>query len=86
MGKQRSGYQERIIRNYYRNQDAIMLQRLSEMVADLFLAEGKKRATLWTRVSAALTKLKVPDSQIEHIVASNNPTLLANLLQELLGK
>jgi hypothetical protein len=86
MGKQRSGHQERIIRNYYRNQDAIMLQRLGELVADLFLAEGKKRATLWTRVSAALAKLKVPDSRIQHLVSSDNPTLLANLLQELLGK
>jgi hypothetical protein len=86
MGKQRSGYQERIIRNYYRNQDTIMLQRLGELVADLYLAEGKKRTTLWTRATAALAKLKVPQTEIDHIVGTDNPTLLADLLQRLLAK
>jgi hypothetical protein len=43
----RSSYQEGIIRNYYRNQDAIMLQKLGEIVADLYLAEGKRRAAVW---------------------------------------
>ena len=80
----RSSYQEGIIRNYYRNQDSIMLQRLGEIVADLYLAEGKKRATIWKRVAAALKNLKIPDGQIEHLVQSDNPTLVANLLQELL--
>ena len=82
----RSSYQEGIIHNYYRNQDAIMLQRLGEIVGDLYLAEGKKRATIWKRVAAALANLKIPQREIEHLVASGNPTLVANLLQELLKK
>jgi hypothetical protein len=81
----RSSYQEGIIRNYYRNQDAIMLQRLGEIVGDLYLAEGKRRAQLWKRVTAALENLKIPKTQIEHLVKSDNPTLVANLLQELLN-
>ena len=40
----RSNYQDRIIRNYYQNRDTIMLQRLGELVTDLFLAEGKAKA------------------------------------------
>jgi hypothetical protein len=82
----RSPYQERIIKNYYRNRDTIMLQRLGEMVTDLYLAEGKARTKLWERVATALEKLEVPASRIEHIVKSDNPTMVANLLQELLGK
>jgi hypothetical protein len=82
----RSSYQERIIRNYYQNQDTLMLQRLGELVADLYLAEGKSRAALWKRAAAALEKLKVPKTEIEHLVKSENPTLLANLLQQLLAQ
>ena len=82
----RSKYQERVIRNYYENQDAIMLQRLGDLLTDLYLAEGKARTRLWERAAGALTKLKVPESRIRHIVDSDNPTLLANLVEQLLAK
>ncbi len=82
----RSSYQQRVIKNYYENQDAIMVQRLGELVTDLYLAEGKSRAKLWQRVVGALEKLKVPAKQIDKLVASDNPALLANLVQQLLDK
>ena len=80
----RSSHQQRIIKNYYDNRDAIMLQRLGEMVSDLYLAEGKGRERIWKRVAGALEKLNVPDSRIEHIVQSDNPALVANLLKTLM--
>ena len=80
----RSAYQQRVIRDYYQNQDAILVQRLGEMVTDLFLSEGKARERLWERVATTLEKLKVPRKQVRHIVQSDNPTLLANLLKQLL--
>ena len=82
----RSSYQDRIIRNYYQNQDGIMVQKLSDLVTDLYLAEGKTRAGLWKRITAAMKNLKIPDSRIEHLVKSDNPALLATLVQELLEK
>jgi len=82
----RTAYQERAIRNYYENRDDLMLQRLGELVTDLFLAEGKAKARLWNRTAEVLEKLKVPPSEIQHLVASDNPTLLANLLKQLLEK
>ena len=82
----RSSYQERCIRNYYQNQDGIMLQRLGELLTDLYLAEGKKRKTLWTRAAGSMEKLKVPADRVQHIVQSDNPTLLATLLKELLDR
>jgi hypothetical protein len=82
----RTAYQDKIIRRYYQNQDDIMLQKLGEMVTDLFLAEGKAKQRLWDRVATALKNLKIPDAQIQHLVQSDNPTLVANLLQELLAK
>ena len=41
--KERSPYQQKIIKNYYKNRSALSHQRLSELVTDLYLAEGKKR-------------------------------------------
>ena len=82
MAKQRSSYQDRIIRNYYQNRDDIMLQRLGELVTDLFLAEGKAKARLWKRVAEILEKLKVPKSEIQHLVRSDNPTLRGKRPQE----
>jgi hypothetical protein len=81
----RSPYQQRVIRDYYRNQDAILLQRLGDLVTELYLAEGKSRARLWKRAAATLEKLKVPADQVRHLVQSDNPTLLANTLKQLLG-
>ena len=82
----RSPYQQRVIRDYYRNQDAILVQRLGDLVTDLYLAEGKARARLWKRVTTTLEKLKIPGKQVQHIVQSDNPALVANLLQQLLEK
>ena len=80
----RSNYQQRVIRNYYQNRDAIALQKLGEMVTDLYLAEGKAREKLWQRVAAAMEKLDVPKKRIDHLVASQNPALVADLVKELL--
>jgi uncharacterized protein YdiU (UPF0061 family) len=80
----RTTHQDRIIRNYYQNQDAIMLQKLGDLATDLFLAEGKAKERLWKRVEAVLTNLKIPEAQIQHLVQSDNPTLVANLLKKLL--
>jgi hypothetical protein len=83
---ERSKYQQKIIKNYYRNQDAILMQRLTETVSDLYLAEGKGRARLWKNAAGALQRLKVPASRIEHLLKSDDPALLAKLIEELLAK
>lgn len=83
---ERSKYQDRAIKNYYDNRDAIMVQRLGELLSDLYMAEGKARARIWQRAAAALEKLKVPRDQIDHLVTSDNPSLLAKLYEQMLGK
>ena len=82
----RTAYQDKIIRRYYQNQDDIMLQKLGELVTDLYLAEGKAKQRVWDRITAALKNLKIPETQIQHLVKADNPTLLANLLKDLLEK
>jgi hypothetical protein len=83
---QRSKYQQKVIKNYYENRDAISLQRLSELVTDLYLAEGKKRAQQWKYITSALEKLKVPPERIKHLLKQDNPALVAKLVEELLNK
>ena len=39
-------YQQKIIKRYYANQDRISLQRLAELVTDLYLSQGKKRVNV----------------------------------------
>jgi hypothetical protein len=83
---ERTKHQQKIIRNYYQNFDAIQLQKLSEHVTELYLAEGPARARRWKQIATALAKLKIPQSRIDHLVAQDNPTLLAKLLEELLAQ
>lgn len=83
---ERSKHQQKIIKNYYENREAISLQRLSELVTELYLAEGKARQRQWKNVRTALEKLKVPPTRIEHLVMQDNPSLVAKLVEELLAK
>lgn len=78
-----SPHQQKIIKRYYNNYDAIQSQRLAELVTELYLAEGKKRDRLWTQVAAMLTKLEFPQTRIDHLLERRDPALLPGILQEL---
>ena len=83
----RSKYQEQIISRYYDNLDTIMLQRLGELVTELYLAETAARQNrLWQRVQKAMIKLQVPPSIIDHIMSKKDVEILAKNLQDWLGK
>jgi len=79
-------HQQSIVRRYYDNLDTVLLQRLGELVTDLYLAEGKKRARIWQSVEGSLAKLGVPASRIDRVRNSDDARQLATLLQELLAK
>jgi hypothetical protein len=81
-----SPHQQKIIKRYYENFDAIQLQKLSELVTELYLAEGKKRQRLWKNAATMLTKMKLPAPQIQHIVDKDDPAQLAKLVTELQKK
>jgi hypothetical protein len=81
-----SPYQQKIIKRYYRNFDAIKFQRLSDLTTELYLAEGKKCERLWKQVFDCLTQLEFPASRIDHLTQKKDPVLLAGILKELDGK
>ncbi len=82
MGK-RSKYQQKIIKNYYENRESISLQRVQELVTELYLTEGKKREKHWKSLAGHLEKLGVKQAQIDHLIESDNPELVAKFVQEL---
>ncbi|MGN6133906.1 MAG: hypothetical protein ACTHOU_05360 [Aureliella sp.] len=79
-----SRHQQSIIKRYYNNMDDIALQRAQELVTELYLAEGKKRAKVWDTLAKNLEKLGIPAAQIEHLRQSDSPELVVKTLESKL--
>ncbi|MBQ1337048.1 MAG: hypothetical protein II561_08870 [Thermoguttaceae bacterium] len=83
----RTPYQENIIKRYYENKPEIMLQKLSELATELYLAETpKKRAQLWKRAALALGNLNVAEARIAALVAKDDPAALVTFIEQNFGK
>lgn len=81
-----SKYQQSIINNYYKNREAISLQKLQESVTELYLAEGKKRQKQWERMAVHLEKLGMKEDRIQYLVEKDDPALIAKVVTELMAK
>jgi len=85
--KEYSKYQQGVIDRYYKNLDAIMLQKLQELVTELYLAkDGPKEDKLWERAEKALLKLKVPSQIKDHIMRKRRVEILARNVEDWLKK
>jgi hypothetical protein len=83
---ERSTYQKELISRYYDNLDTIMLQKLGELVTELYLADtAAKQERLWQRANKAMIKLKVPPAIINHIMQKRDVEILAKNLQDWLA-
>ena len=79
--KERSAYQKKIIRNYYENRDSIMIQTLSEIISELYIAPTeRRRAQLWRRAEKALRTLGVDEAEIAQIMKSRDEKALAKFV------
>jgi hypothetical protein len=78
-----SRYQQNIIRNYYENRDSIALQRVQELVTELYLSEGKARERHWKTLAGHLEKLGVAPATIAHLREQDKPELVAGLVTKL---
>jgi hypothetical protein len=84
--KEYSQYQKSVISGYYENLDTIMLDKLGELVTELYLADTKaKKDRLWQRVHKAMVNLKVPPAIIDHIMEKLDAEILAKNLQDWQG-
>lgn len=83
---ERTKYQQNIIKNYYKQRDNISLQRLQELVTELYLTEGKKRDQHWKTIVSHLEKLGVKQDTIDHLVKQNKPELILGIVETFLKK
>jgi hypothetical protein len=77
-----SRHQQKIIKRYYANEDKLALQKLADLVGELYLAEGKAIDRLWKKVPGLLEKLGLSKDRIDHLVAQKKPELLAAIVKE----
>jgi hypothetical protein len=78
-----SKYQQKVIKRYYDNRDSIAVQRLQELVTELYLATGKKREQHWKSIILHLEKLGVRPERIELLRKKDDAAEVAKLVQEL---
>ena len=83
---ERTKHQQKIIKNYYDNRESIALQRVQELITELYLTEGKKRDRHWKTLAGHLEKLDVKKEQIDKLVADDNPEAVAELVRKLMTK
>ena len=82
-----SQYQKDVISNYYRNLDTIALQKLSELVSELFLTDNPTKCDrLWQRANKAMLNLEIPPDIIRHIMAKKDVSVLAKNLNDWLAR
>lgn len=78
-----SNYQKKVINRYYDNREQIDGQRLEELVTNLFLAEGKKRQKFWETAAGLMERLGVPESRVAHVVGTDDPAMLAEVVNDI---
>ena len=85
MGKH-SKHQQNIIKNYYRNRESIALQRLQELVTELYLSEGKKRERQWDLIANHLEKLELKPERIRYLRSKDDPAIICKVVEEIMAK
>jgi len=78
-----SPHQKKIIERYYDQRDVIMLNRLGEIVTELYLETSEKKvASLWERARKAMVNLRVPAPIIDHVCEKQNVEVLAHHVRD----
>ena len=83
-GQHYSEYQKGVIMRYYEHSDTIARQKLGEIVSDLYLgAGGKKADRLWDRARKALLAAGANKVEVEKLIADRSVERLAKLVNSL---
>ncbi len=77
-------YQKKIIRNFYDNKDLRLVQKLGELVSNLYLETSeKKKETGWKKIKKMLTDLKVHPGEVEYLTKDKNLSRITKKLDEV---
>ena len=79
-----SQYQKKVIRNFYDNKDLRLVQKLGELVSNLYVETSeKKKETGWKKIKKMLTDLKVHPGEVEYLTKDKNLSLISKKLDEI---
>ncbi len=77
-------YQKKMMRNFYENKDLRLIQKLGELVSDLYLETSeKKKESGWNRVKKMLLDLKVHQNEVEFLTKDRNLAVISRKLAEM---
>lgn len=82
--RQYSAHQRKIINRYYEHLDTIAINRLGELVSELYLAaDAKKAERLWQRVETLLERVSANDAEVRKLLTDRSVERLAELLNRI---
>ncbi len=77
-------YQQKAIRNFYDNKDLRLVQKLGELVSNLYLETSEKKIeTGWKKIKKMLTDLKVHPGEVEFLTKDKTLSLISKKLDEI---
>ena len=85
--KEEKGYtpfQQKVIRRFYENKDLRLIQKLGELVSNLYVETSeKKRESGWKRIKEILIDLKVHPHEVEFLTKDKNLAVISKKLAEM---
>ena len=77
-------YQQKVIRRFYENKDLRLIQKLGELVSNLYIETSeKKRESGWKRIKEILIDLKVHPHEVEFLTKDKNLAVISKKLAEV---
>ncbi len=77
-------YQKKVIRNFYDNKDLRLVQKLGELVSNLYIETSeKKKEAGWKKIKKTLTDLKVHPGEVEYLTKDKDLSLISKKLDEV---
>ncbi len=77
-------YQKKVIKNFYDNKDIRLVQKLGELVSNLYLETNEKKIeTGWKKIKKMLTDLNVHTGEVEYLTKDKNLSMISKKLDEL---
>ncbi len=79
-----TGYQRKVIKGFYDNKDLRLIQKLGELVSNLYVETSeKKKESGWKRIKKMLTDLKVHLHEVEYLTKDKNLSMISKKLSEM---
>ncbi len=77
-------YQRKVIKNFYDNKDLRLIQKLGELVSNLYIETSeKKKETGWKRIKKMLVDLKVHPHEVEYLTRDKDLSMISKKLSEM---